>query len=97
MVDEADMDRSIAEVAAEDEGRAIFTTGDELLKVCEDRGISISEAMLLRERQWRSDEEIRAVCSPSGASMDDCIRRGTRHQRDPPRRARGQASSRLLV
>ena len=33
VVDEADMDRSIAEVAAEDEGRTIFTTGAELLRV----------------------------------------------------------------
>src|SRR5699024_3475432 len=39
VVDEDDMDRSIAEVAAEGEGRAVFTTGDELLRVCEDRGI----------------------------------------------------------
>src|SRR5699024_1122126 len=47
VVDEDDMDRSIAEVAAEGEGRAVFTTGDELLRVCEDRGIPVSEAMLL--------------------------------------------------
>src|SRR5699024_6611402 len=44
VVDEDDMDRSIAEVAAEGEGRAVFTTGDELLRVCEDRGIPVSEA-----------------------------------------------------
>ncbi|MGO2361312.1 MAG: serine dehydratase beta chain, partial [Brachybacterium tyrofermentans] len=36
VVDEADMDRSIAEVAAEGEGSAIFTTGDQLLRACED-------------------------------------------------------------
>ncbi|ATG55159.1 L-serine ammonia-lyase [Brachybacterium ginsengisoli] len=78
VVDEADMDRSIAEVAAEDEGRTIFTTGDELLRVCEDRGISVSEAMLLRERQWRSDEEIRAGLLTIWGAMHDCIDRGTR-------------------
>ena len=78
VVDEADMDRSIAEVAAEDEGRTIFTTGDELLRVCEDRGISISEAMLLRERQWRSDEEIRSGLLTIWRAMHDCIERGTR-------------------
>ena len=78
VVDEADMDRSIAEVAAEDEGRTIFTTGDELLRVCEDRGISISEAMLMRERQWRSDEEIRSGLLTIWRAMHECIERGTR-------------------
>ena len=77
VVDEADMDRSIAEVAAEGEGSAIFTTGDELLRACEEQGISVSEAMLQRERQWRSDEEIRAGLLTIWQSMDDCIRRGT--------------------
>ena len=78
VVDEADMDQPIAEVAAEGEGRTIFTTGDELLRVCEDRGISVSEAMLLRERQWRSDEEIRSGLLTIWAAMHDCIDRGTR-------------------
>ena len=78
VVDEADMDRSIAEVAAEGEGRQIFTTGDELLRVCADRGISVSEAMLLRERQWRSDEEIRAGLLTLWRAMEDCIERGVR-------------------
>jgi L-serine dehydratase len=78
VVDEADMDRSIAEVAAEDEGRTIFTTGAELLRVCEDRGISISEAMMLRERQWRDDEEIREGLLTIWRTMDDCIQRGIR-------------------
>ena len=40
VVDEADMDQSAAQAAAEDEGQDIFTTGDELLRVCEERGIS---------------------------------------------------------
>src|SRR5699024_9578128 len=33
VVDEADMDRTIAEVASEEDGSAIFTTGDQLLRV----------------------------------------------------------------
>ncbi|APX31497.1 L-serine ammonia-lyase [Brachybacterium sp. P6-10-X1] len=78
VVDEADMDRSIAEVTAEGQGRTVFTTGDELLAVCEDRGISVSEAMLLRERQWRSDEEIRSAALAIWHTMSDCIERGIR-------------------
>ncbi|MDO5661748.1 MAG: L-serine ammonia-lyase [Brachybacterium sp.] len=76
VVDEADMDRSISEVAAEEDGRKIFTTGAELLRVCEEQGISISEAMLHRERQWRSDEEIRAGALRIWHTMRDCIDRG---------------------
>src|SRR5690625_7543755 len=60
ILEEADMERPLAEVASEGAGDSVFTTGDEPLRVCEDRGISVSEAMLQRERQWRSDEEIRA-------------------------------------
>ncbi|HIY23360.1 MAG TPA: L-serine ammonia-lyase [Candidatus Brachybacterium merdigallinarum] len=77
VVDEADMDQSAAQAAAEDEGQDIFTTGDELLRVCEERGISLSEAMLMRERQWRSDEEIRAGALQIWHTMRDCIDRGT--------------------
>ncbi|MFC7458498.1 L-serine ammonia-lyase [Brachybacterium sp. GCM10030267] len=78
VVEEADMEQSIAEVAAEGEGTAVFTTGDELLRVCEDRGISVSEAMLLRERQWRGDEEIRAGILAIWHAMEESIQRGTR-------------------
>lgn len=78
VVDQADMDQSMAEVASEEEGRAIFTTGDELLRVCQERGVSISEAMLLRERQWRSDEEIRAGALAIWRTMSDCMERGMR-------------------
>ena len=53
-------------------------TGAELLRVCEERGISISDAMLLRERQWRDDEEIREGLLRIWRTMDDCIQRGIR-------------------
>ncbi len=76
VVDEADMGRSMAEVASEEQGTKIFTTGAELLAVCEERGISMSEAMLLRERQWRSDEEIRRGALRIWHTMRDCIERG---------------------
>ncbi|MFQ6484872.1 L-serine ammonia-lyase [Brachybacterium epidermidis] len=78
VVDEADMDQSMADVASEEQGSAIFTTGAELLRVCEERGFSISEAMLMRERQWRSDEEIRAGALEIWRTMSECIERGVR-------------------
>lgn len=76
VVDAADMDQSVAEVAAEEEGHAVFTTGAELLRVCEERGIAVSEAMMLRERQWRSDAEIRDGALEIWRTMRDCIHRG---------------------
>ena len=76
VVDEADMDEPVSEVVSEDDGKAIFTTGAELLRVCEERGISISEAMLMRERQWRSDDEIRAGALRIWGVMKECIERG---------------------
>ncbi|EWS80623.1 serine dehydratase [Brachybacterium phenoliresistens] len=78
VVDAEDMDQPIASVVAEEEGRRVFTTGAELLQVCEERGISISEAMLERERQWRTDEEIRAGALRIWRAMSDCIDRGVR-------------------
>src|SRR5699024_147131 len=77
ILEEADMERPLAEVASEGAGDSVFTTGDELLRVCEDRGISVSEAMLQRERQWRSDEEIRAGALRIWRAMRESIERGT--------------------
>ncbi|MDK7742342.1 L-serine ammonia-lyase [Helcobacillus massiliensis] len=54
----------------------IFTTGAELLRVCEEHGISISQAMMWRERQWRSEEEVRAGALEIWAAMDACITAG---------------------
>jgi L-serine dehydratase len=78
VVDAADMDQSIAEVASEEAGQAIFTTGAELMRVCEERGISVSAAMMRRELQWRSEEEIREGALRIWRVMSDCIERGVR-------------------
>ena len=78
VVDEDEMDQPMAQVASEDDGKAVFTTAAELLRVCEERGISICDAMMLRERQWRSEEEIRSGALAIWAVMEDCIQRGMR-------------------
>ncbi|MGY5763657.1 L-serine ammonia-lyase [Brachybacterium sp. DNPG3] len=79
VVDAADMDRPIAEIAAaEDDGRAVFSSAAELLRVCAEHGISVSEAMLMRERQWRGDEEIRAGALAIRDAMRECVERGMR-------------------
>ena len=37
-----------------------FTTGDQLLAICEETGLSIAQVMLENEKSWRSEEEIRS-------------------------------------
>lgn len=76
VVDAEDMDQPVADVASEEDGRKIFSTGAELLAVCQDRGISVSEAMMMRERQWRTDQEIREGALHIWRVMEDCIQRG---------------------
>ena len=76
VVDAACMEQPVAAVAAEERGDQVFSTGKELMAVCLDRGISVSEAMLLRERQWRSEREIREGALRIWSVMEDCIQRG---------------------
>ncbi|MGQ4495377.1 L-serine ammonia-lyase [Dermabacteraceae bacterium P13095] len=78
VVDEHETGLDMTEVVAEDDGRAVFTSGAELLRVCENEGISISGAMLRRELQWRSEHEVRAGALNIWRTMRDCIERGTR-------------------
>lgn len=80
VVDAEDMDQPVSEVASHDDGAHVFSTGRELLAVCEDRGISISQAMMMRERQWRSDREVREGALRIWRVMEDCITRGVGQQ-----------------
>ena len=61
---------------AEDDVKPIFQSGEELLRVCEENGITVSQAMLMRERQWRTDSEIRQGILDIWAVMEACIERG---------------------
>jgi L-serine dehydratase len=53
-----------------------FTTGQELLAVCEETGLSISGVTLANERARRPDGEIRAGLDRIWAEMQACVRRG---------------------
>ncbi|ATH96804.1 MULTISPECIES: L-serine ammonia-lyase [Dermabacter] len=61
---------------AEDDVKPIFQSGEELLRVCEENGITVSQVMLMRERQWRTDSEIRQGILDIWAVMEACIERG---------------------
>ena len=53
-----------------------FSTGGELLAICEREQLSISDVMLANEQAWRSEEEIREGMLHLWSVMAECIERG---------------------
>ncbi|MFJ5839748.1 L-serine ammonia-lyase [Streptomyces shenzhenensis] len=53
-----------------------FRTGDELLRLSRETGLSISSLMLENERAWRTEEEIRAGLLEIWRVMRECVARG---------------------
>lgn len=57
-----------------------FTSGDELLALCEQHGMSISQLMWANERSWRSEEDIRRQLLDLWRVMRECVQRGLAHE-----------------
>ncbi|MFZ2987299.1 L-serine ammonia-lyase, partial [Ideonella sp.] len=55
-----------------------FTTGDQLLALTKDTGLSIAQVMWRNELHWRSEDEIRSGLARIWQVMQDCVRRGCR-------------------
>ncbi|NJP45110.1 L-serine ammonia-lyase [Actinacidiphila epipremni] len=53
-----------------------FRTGDELLRLARETGLSISALMLENEKAWRSEAEIRAGLLEIWQVMRECVERG---------------------
>lgn len=53
-----------------------FRTGDELLRLAQETGLSISALMLENEKAWRSEEEIREGLLEIWRVMQACVSRG---------------------
>ncbi|MEU6283633.1 L-serine ammonia-lyase [Streptomyces sp. NPDC047028] len=53
-----------------------FRTGDELLRLTRETGLSISALMLENERAWRTEDEIRAGLLEIWRVMRECVERG---------------------
>ncbi|WP_393077937.1 L-serine ammonia-lyase [Streptomyces sp. LN704] len=53
-----------------------FRTGDELLRLTQETGLSISALMLENERAWRTEEEIREGLLAIWGVMQACVSRG---------------------
>ncbi len=53
-----------------------FRTGDELLRLSRETGLSISALMMENEKAWRSEADIRAGLLEIWRVMEACVRRG---------------------
>jgi L-serine dehydratase len=53
-----------------------FSTGGELLAVCEREGLSISDVMLANEQAWRTEPEIRDGMLHLWSVMQECVQNG---------------------
>ncbi len=77
-----------------------FSTGDELLRLTKETGLSVSALMLENEKAWRTEEEIRAGLLEIWRVMADCVARGLDREGILPGglkvRRRAAAASRAL-
>jgi len=53
-----------------------FSTGDELLAICDREGLRVSDVMLANECAWRTADEVRAGLFGIWQAMKDCVQRG---------------------
>ncbi len=71
--DEAAADRIVADQTAV---AYPFSTGDELLAICDREGLRIADVMLANEQAWRSADEVRQGLLTIWQAMQDCVERG---------------------
>lgn len=57
-----------------------FTTGEHLLQLCTDNGLSISTLMMENEKAWRDESEINGGLLEIWKVMQDCVARGCRQE-----------------
>jgi L-serine dehydratase len=57
-----------------------FSTADELLALCEQHKLRISELMMANEKTWRNKDEICLGLTEIWKAMSDCMKRGYRQQ-----------------
>jgi len=57
-----------------------FSSAAELLSLCEQHGLRVSELMMANEKVWRSEEEIRTGLMRLWRAMQDCVEQGLKHE-----------------
>ncbi len=75
--DDAAADRIVADTTPV---KYPFSSGDELLALCDKHGITIAELMFENEKAWRGEDEIRARLDAIWDAMQACIERGIRSE-----------------
>ncbi len=55
-----------------------FNTGGELMEICRDHHLAISQVMMANEQAWRTEAEVRAGLLHTWSVMEACVRRGLR-------------------
>ncbi|PXV57201.1 L-serine ammonia-lyase [Dyella jiangningensis] len=73
--DEAAEDRIVADTT---EQPYPFSTGDQLLELCEKNKLTIAQLMMENEKVWRPEAETRAGLLTIWKAMQDCVNRGLR-------------------
>jgi L-serine dehydratase len=73
--DEAAEDRIVADTT---EQPYPFSTGEQLLHLCQQHGLTIAQLMLANESVWRPEAETRAGLLAIWKAMADCVARGLR-------------------
>ena len=53
-----------------------FSTGAELLAICDDQGLRIADVMFANEQAWRDADEVRNGIFALWQAMKDCVQRG---------------------
>ena len=69
-----------------------FASAEELLELCDERGITIAEAARINEEALRSDEEIAAGLDAIWDAMSACVEAGLHSGRRAARASAGQAT-----
>jgi L-serine dehydratase len=57
-----------------------FTTGAELVAICEREGLRVSDVMFANEAAWRSEREVREGMLHLWSVMVECVRNGFEHE-----------------
>ncbi|WXL26302.1 L-serine ammonia-lyase [Ectopseudomonas mendocina] len=57
-----------------------FNSAEELLQLCQEHGLRVSELMMANEKAWRSEEEIRSGLMKLWQAMRDCVDSGLRQE-----------------
>jgi L-serine dehydratase len=57
-----------------------FNSAQELLRLCKEHGLRISELMMANEKAWRSEAEIRSGLMRLWQAMRECVEQGLQHE-----------------